>query len=326
MSAKMDGVYTRTPQQLEQKLDLGKRFAEIMGIATDARDTAEEAKDVAKTLDDNLTAEEIYNRLTNNGESQGLYRDKDGNLFVNGAYIYALEELFAKNVTITAEVFLEPEQEEIEKIQKHLLGTDIIPIYDFPLYDFNNDGNITLSDLGKAQRAYMGVESLSTWSGAIKSQVTLTLDMSNPDKFIRVQGTNMWGRTIDRYIGVNGTNIRNLDIADFVVESGTEGIWTYEKWHSGVAKCWAQKTANVCPGLDWANGHYYAAIPSIELPSIFNYIPVLNVSIEDADANFLITKRSATATETGLLYVVSLTKYETSTDVRISLEAKGKWK
>ena len=27
-------------------------------------------------------------------------------------------------------------------------------------------------------------------------------------------------------------------IADYVVERGTDGIWTYEKWESGTAKCW----------------------------------------------------------------------------------------
>ena len=27
-------------------------------------------------------------------------------------------------------------------------------------------------------------------------------------------------------------------IADYVVEQGTSGIWTYRKWQSGVAECW----------------------------------------------------------------------------------------
>ena len=27
-------------------------------------------------------------------------------------------------------------------------------------------------------------------------------------------------------------------IADFPVEEGTDGIWSYRKWHSGIAECW----------------------------------------------------------------------------------------
>lgn len=27
-------------------------------------------------------------------------------------------------------------------------------------------------------------------------------------------------------------------IADYVVETGTDGIWTYRKWASGIAECW----------------------------------------------------------------------------------------
>lgn len=38
MSIKQDRAYTRTAEDLEQKYSFGKRFAEILGIATDARD------------------------------------------------------------------------------------------------------------------------------------------------------------------------------------------------------------------------------------------------------------------------------------------------
>ena len=27
-------------------------------------------------------------------------------------------------------------------------------------------------------------------------------------------------------------------VADYVVEQGTSGIWTYRKWNSGIAECW----------------------------------------------------------------------------------------
>ena len=267
MSAKMDGVHTRTPQQLEQKLDLGKRFAEVMGVATDARNAAEEAQNAVGSLDSELTAEEIYNRLTNNGTAQGLFRDNEGNLFVNADYIYALEKLFAKDInmsgkfTHTAKVFLEPEQEELDTIQRHILGKEYIPIDRIPLYDFNNNGEIDVIDTARVQKAMLGIISLADWSGAVKTDVTMTIDLSNPEKCIRIQGVNMWGRTIDKYIGVNYTNIKipsveqrldavesELSSSDYVVDSGASykegdggGIcWYYEKKKNGNVELWGQ--------------------------------------------------------------------------------------
>lgn len=255
LSAKQDGIHLRTPSQLEQKQGFGKRFAEVMGIATDARDAAEDAKNLVKSLDDDLTSEEIYNRLTNNGQIQGLFRDDDGNLYVNGEYIVALEKLFAKDITMsgkltyTTKTFLNPGNEEIETIKKHLLGKEIIPTNKLPLYDFNNDGQITIVDLGIANAAYLGDYSLAdNWSGAVKTDVTITIDLANPEKAFRITGTNMWGREVDSYLGINDTNILNSETEkrlkdiedtltiDYIEEQGTGLGWIYEKWHSGICK------------------------------------------------------------------------------------------
>lgn len=38
---------------------------------------------------------------------------------------------------------------------------------------------------------------------------------------------------------VNGTlKVNNQPVADYVVEQGTDGIWMWEKWAGGVARCW----------------------------------------------------------------------------------------
>lgn len=33
--------------------------------------------------------------------------------------------------------------------------------------------------------------------------------------------------------------IQGFPLADYVIEQGTSGIWTYRKWNSGIAECWA---------------------------------------------------------------------------------------
>lgn len=48
--------------------------------------------------------------------------------------------------------------------------------------------------------------------------------------------------------------------ADFITEEGTEGIWTYRKWNSGVAECWGTMTQNITSWSQW--GTLYEGIAS----------------------------------------------------------------
>ncbi len=83
--SKQDRQGARTPADLERKY--GQRFSEVLGIAEDSQQKAEQAQDAVKTLDESLDQEGVFNRLTNNGKAQGLYRDAVGNLYINADYI-----------------------------------------------------------------------------------------------------------------------------------------------------------------------------------------------------------------------------------------------
>lgn len=85
--SKQDRQGVRKPTDLEQKYNFGKSFAEVMGIANDAKTKAEDAADSVKKLDEGLTQDEIFNRLTNNGANQGIYRDENGEIYINASYI-----------------------------------------------------------------------------------------------------------------------------------------------------------------------------------------------------------------------------------------------
>lgn len=102
--SKQDRQGARTPSDLEQKYNFSKTFAEIMGIANDARDLAQEAKN----LYDGMSQEEIFNLLTNNGEWQGIY-EEDGGIYLNASYIkagtLAAEHIDVKGI-IEAEEFI----------------------------------------------------------------------------------------------------------------------------------------------------------------------------------------------------------------------------
>ena len=87
MSAKQDRQGARTPADLERRYNFGQSFAEVMGLANDARKSAEEALAAAENAGKPMTSEEVFNLLTNNGANQGLYRGEDGELYINATYI-----------------------------------------------------------------------------------------------------------------------------------------------------------------------------------------------------------------------------------------------
>ena len=93
--SKQDRTYIRTASDLERKYNFGQSFAEVFGLVSDARDAAEEAQKAVDELDATLTHEEIFNRLTDYGKVQGIYRGDDGDVYINASYI--------KSGTISAE-------------------------------------------------------------------------------------------------------------------------------------------------------------------------------------------------------------------------------
>jgi hypothetical protein len=81
--SKQDRQGARSFSDLEYlRLAFDKSFAEIMGVATDARRIAEDVRSNYSELDH----ESVFNLLTNHGEMQGLY-EQDGNIYFNASYI-----------------------------------------------------------------------------------------------------------------------------------------------------------------------------------------------------------------------------------------------
>lgn len=132
--------------------------------------------------------------------------------------------LFAQNITMTGtftnttNAFLEPNHDVAERIKRHLLGTELIPSSETAKYDLNNDGTISGSDMMLARYVALGRGSLADWSGAVKTPVTCTIDLSNPAKALVLSGTDMWGNYRESIIGVDPAT------STFVQNSALEAI------------------------------------------------------------------------------------------------------
>lgn len=85
MIPKQDLQGARTPADIDRKY--GAKFSEVLGVAEESKEIANEAKKDVVKLDKSLGQDGIFNRLTNNGKAKGLYRDDEGNIYINADYI-----------------------------------------------------------------------------------------------------------------------------------------------------------------------------------------------------------------------------------------------
>jgi hypothetical protein len=175
--SKQDRCLARTPADIERKYGLGQSFSEVAGYATEARRAAEQAQQAAESLTD----------------------------------VFAKDIVLSGTFTNTVESYLLPGEEEIERMKMHYIGTLSIDTERIPLYDFDNDGDVSLTDIQLAEDYRLGRKVFSEWAGAVKSVVTMTIDLSDPSKAIRFSGVNMWGREVESYLGIDFTTAANLD-------------------------------------------------------------------------------------------------------------------
>lgn len=81
--SRQDRQGVRTATDIERKYNFGQTFADVYGLISDTQKAVEEANKAV----DSLTPDEIFNRLTNYGKEQGIYRGADDHIYINASYI-----------------------------------------------------------------------------------------------------------------------------------------------------------------------------------------------------------------------------------------------
>lgn len=82
-------------------------------------------------------------------------------------------------------------------------------------------------------------------------------------------------------------SIKGQQMKDFVIETGTSGIWTYRKWNSGIAECWGTIAAT-SHSITSAWGAIYTkdnAIPQQNYPFQFVADPVVSMTLHNPTGN-----------------------------------------
>ena len=121
-------------------------------------------------------------------------------------------------------------------------------------------------------------------------------------------------------------------IADYVVETGTSGIWTYEKWESGKSVCWGTKSHTVTTWYGWGNlQEGFPAFDSISYPSgLFLSYPCLEFTV-DGGANGagscgIELFKNGSATQTPYCYILRPNALVASATYYVHITANGVWK
>lgn len=115
--------------------------------------------------------------------------------------------------------------------------------------------------------------------------------------------------------------------ADYVVEIGKSGIWTYRKWNSGIAECWGIYSASgVNLTANHYSGFYYSASISVSLPFTFAAAPVGTYSGGCTDYITFVTPTGQPTTTQARFWIACLDAGAKSCSVSVGMMIHGRWK
>lgn len=117
-------------------------------------------------------------------------------------------------------------------------------------------------------------------------------------------------------------------IADYVVETGTDGIWTYRKWNSGIAECWGVTSRATGTFTSHGIGVYYmmnplyTSLPSNLFKTVSHAIPTMLI----AGGGILVPRTTTVTVSSVGVSFVRIYGGDDSLDIEYAIEVKGRWK
>ena len=114
-------------------------------------------------------------------------------------------------------------------------------------------------------------------------------------------------------------------LADFIVEQGTSGIWTYRKWNSGIAECWGEYDKSVTGvSMTAPFSGYNFDLGTIPFPTgLFNVKPVCTVSGRKNGNYTCVSYSNPSSTGISVEFQSSVSGTATC---EAHIHAKGTWK
>lgn len=129
----------------------------------------------------------------------------------------------------------------------------------------------------------------------------------------------------------DGVKIGGNALADYIIEQGTSGIWTYEKWASGKAVCWGVTNAEEFDLIDEYESVYYSEptkngkMGKAVFPENLFFAAPTKVHIQNYATLGLISCHIRDVSMTEVNFYVS-NPASITMSLRFTIEAKGRWK
>lgn len=127
----------------------------------------------------------------------------------------------------------------------------------------------------------------------------------------------------DSLVNVNGDFTINDKSTDYIVESGTSGIWQYRKWNSGLAECWGTYYKYVDANRGWGS-LYRGDTFKIDYPFTFIETPIETFGSHSEVTSFVLNYYGNSTTQS---CTYNICYYQTSQfNAWLDLYVRGKWK
>lgn len=113
---------------------------------------------------------------------------------------------------------------------------------------------------------------------------------------------------------------------DYIVEEGTEGIWSYRVWNSGFAEAWGTQTfTTMTASQSWGSLYYDVLASVLTFPNgLFSSAPDIQLTLNGQGGNFWVTiSYDTTATNVGTIYAIAPTQITTNKAGVLHIYASG---
>lgn len=141
-------------------------------------------------------------------------------------------------------------------------------------------------------------------------------------------GTSSSNRSNAFAVRWDGTICPNDEpMPDWVVAQGTSGIWTYRKWHSGIAECWGTYTASIAVGIASASygGYRSDQITATAWPTgMFVAAPLVTATVQSGGGTWV--NNMGGSDTTSAKFFLSCGASMAAANRSIAIHAIGRWK
>lgn len=194
------------------------------------------------------------------------------------------------------------------------LGSDVL-CYDAARASVGKSVFLSMNDALSIYRRKVTYSSGSLeFSSASAARVSDTASSTNDDCLIP---TKIYG------IKHNAATTSTI-MGDYVIEEGTEGIWTYRKWNSGIAECWGEPQSGALT-MSASGSVYVSAAVYVSVPAFLKSVD--NIAYNSHNANVIGISNYGTFNITDCTVGVRVQKSTNATDsVKFAARIFGRWK